>query len=69
MIERYSWRWPIEPSDATGKQVTGAGDAGNRTANAVERTVPFAFLIQSLMICWYAVACDPAAGLDQRSSG
>lgn len=32
----------------------------------VERTVPFAFLIQSLMICWYAVTCDPAAGLDQR---
>jgi hypothetical protein len=26
------------------KQVTGAGDARNRTANAVERTVPFAFL-------------------------
>ena len=24
-IERYSWRWPIEPSNATGKQVT-AGD-------------------------------------------
>jgi hypothetical protein len=23
-IERYSWRWPIEPSNATGKQVTAA---------------------------------------------
>jgi hypothetical protein len=65
-IERYSWRWPIEPSNAAGKQVTGAGDACNRTAKAVERTVPFAFLVQSLMIVWYAVACDPAAGLDQR---
>jgi len=48
------------------REVHGAGDACNRTANAVERTVLFAFLIQSLMICWYAVACDPAAGLDQR---
>jgi len=65
-IERYSWRWPIEPSNAAGKQVTGAGDACNRTAKAVERTVPFAFLVQSLMICWYAISCDPAAGLEQR---
>jgi hypothetical protein len=65
-IERYSWRWPIEPSNAAGKQVTGAGDACNRTARAVERTVPFAFLVQTLMIAWYAIACDPAAGLEQR---
>ena len=65
-IERYSWRWPIEPSNAAGKQVTGAGDACNRVPEAVERTVPFAFLIQSLMICWYAISCDPAAGMEQR---
>jgi hypothetical protein len=65
-IERYSWRWPIEPSNAAGKQVTGAGDACNRVPKAVERTVPFAFLVQSLMICWYAISCDPAAGLEQR---
>ncbi len=65
-IERYSWRWPIEPSSAAGKQVTGAGGAGNRVPRAVERTVPFAFLVQSLMICWYAISCDPAAGLAQR---
>ncbi|MGH3155345.1 MAG: IS701 family transposase [Streptosporangiaceae bacterium] len=65
-IERYSWRWAIEPSNAAGKQVTGAGDACNRTARAVERAVPFAFLVQSLMICWYAVSCDPAAGIERR---
>jgi hypothetical protein len=65
-IERYSWRWPIEPSNAAGKQVTGAGGACNRTTRAVERAVPFAFLIQSLMICWYAISCDPAAGIEQR---
>ena len=65
-IERYSWRWPTEPSNAAGKQVTGAGDACNRTTRAVERAVPFAFLVQSLMIVWYAISCDPAAGLEQR---
>ena len=33
---------------------------------AVERAVPFAFLIQSLMIIWYALAGDPAAGVGRR---
>src|SRR6516165_6516907 len=66
IVERYSWRWAIEPSNATGKQLTGAGDACSRTARAVERAVPFAFLIQSLMIIWYAIAGDPAAGVEER---
>jgi hypothetical protein len=61
VIERYSWRWPIEPSSATGKQIPGAGDACNRLEAAVERTVPSGFLIQSLLICWYARSgYDPA---------
>ena len=66
--ERYSWRWAIEPSNATGKQLTGAGDACNRTQKAVERTVPFTFLIQSLMIVWYVISCDPAAAIAGRRS-
>ena len=33
---------------------------------AVERAVPFAFLVQSLMISWYAVSCEPAAGMEHR---
>jgi hypothetical protein len=61
VIERYAWRWPIEPSNAAGKQIMGAGDACNRVTAAVERTVPFGFLVQSLLICWYAhCAYDPA---------
>jgi hypothetical protein len=61
IIERYSWRWPIEPSNATGKQILGVGDACNRLEAAVERTVPFGFLVQSLLILWYARSgYDPA---------
>ena len=61
IIERYAWRWPIEPSNAAGKQIMGVGDACNRVTAAVERTVPFGFLVQSLLICWYArYAYDPA---------
>jgi len=66
IAERYSWRWAIEPSNATGKQLTGAGDACNRVPKAVERAVPFAFLVQSLMIIWYAIAGDPAVGVEER---
>ncbi len=66
IAERYSWRWAIEPSNAAGKQLTGVGDACNRTDKAVGRTVPVGFLIQSLLICWYAAsACDPA-DIDRR---
>ena len=38
IVERYSWRWPIEPSNATGKQTMGVGDACNRLEQAVART-------------------------------
>jgi hypothetical protein len=68
IAERYSWRWAIEPSNAIGKQLTGAGNACNRVQEAVERTVPFAFLVQSLTILWYALAGDPAASIGQRRS-
>lgn len=66
VIERYSWRWPIEPGNAAGKQIMGAGDACNRVTAAVERTVPFAFLIQSLLICWYARHAYDPADVDRR---
>ena len=66
IAERYSWRWPIEPSNATGKQILGAGDACNRVQKAVERTVPFGFLIQSLLICWYARWAYDPAGINGR---
>src|SRR6266536_6299823 len=66
IAERYSWRWPIEPSNATGKQLTGAGDACNRAEKAVERTVPFGFLVQSLLVCWYARHAYSRADIDRR---
>ena len=55
VVERYAVRWPVEPSNAAGKQQMGAGQARNRVKNAVERTVPFAMLIQSMVIVWYGL--------------
>src|SRR6266849_3570063 len=66
IAERYSWRWPIEPSNATGKQITGVGDACNRVEKAVERTVPFGFLVQALLIVWYAHCAYDPADIDRR---
>ncbi|MCA1674897.1 MAG: transposase [Actinobacteria bacterium] len=55
IVERYAVRWSIEPSNATGKQQMGVGQARNRLPKAVERTVPFGMLIQSMVIVWYAL--------------
>jgi hypothetical protein len=54
-VQRYAVRWSIEPSNATSKQQMGVGQARNRLPKAVERTVPFGMLVQSLVIVWYAL--------------
>jgi hypothetical protein len=55
VVQRYAVRWSIEPSNATSKQQTGVGQARNRVPRAVERTVPFGLLVQTLVIGWYAL--------------
>jgi len=62
LITRYAARWSIEQAFADARNVLGAGEARNRTPRAVERTVPFALLIHTLIITWYARhGHDPAA--------
>lgn len=56
IIERYAQRWSIEPANHAAKNVLGVGQARNRLTKAVERTVPFGFLIQTLVIVWYAMS-------------
>src|SRR2546427_3948177 len=41
VTERYASRWSIEVAIEDSKQVFGTGQARNRTARAVERTIPF----------------------------
>jgi len=55
IIERYDERWSIEVCFEDARQVTGVGEARNRVKKAVERTVPFGLLCQSLTITWYAL--------------
>jgi hypothetical protein len=54
LIQRYAARWGIEQAFADARNVLGAGEARNRARRAVERTVPFAMLVHTLVITWYA---------------
>jgi hypothetical protein len=65
LVQRYAARWSIEQAFADARNILGAGEARNRTRQAVQRTVPFAMLVHSLVITWYARhghdRCDIAA--------
>ncbi|HEY6315469.1 MAG TPA: transposase [Streptosporangiaceae bacterium] len=51
VIEQYVSRWSIEVAIEDARQVFGAGQARNRTARAVERTVPFQLACQAITAC------------------
>jgi hypothetical protein len=56
VIERYAARWSIEVAIEDAKQLLRVGQARNRLERAVERTVPFGLVVNTLAICWYATA-------------
>ena len=61
VIQRHAARWSIEVAIEDTKQIFGAGQARNRTARAVERTIPFQVACQAIATTWYATAGhDPA---------
>jgi hypothetical protein len=66
VIERYAARWAIEVAIEDAKQLFGTGQARNRTAAAVERTVPFTLACQAIAVCWYATAGHHPADAEAR---
>lgn len=66
IVERYALRWTIEVCFRDAKQLSGVGEARNRTPKAVRRTVPFGFLCQSLTVAWYMLSGDPAEDVRAR---
>ena len=66
VIERYAARWAIEVAIEDAKQLFGTGQARNRTARAVERTVPFMLACQAIAVCWYATAGHHPADAEAR---
>jgi hypothetical protein len=65
LIVRYDSRWTIETCHQEAK-AHGVGDARNRVQKAVERTVPFGFLTQTITIAWYQLHGNPEADLSAR---
>jgi len=65
LIARYDSRWTIETCHQEAK-AHGIGQARNRVQRAVERTVPFGFLTQTLTIAWYALHGNPDDDLRER---
>lgn len=65
LIARYDSRWTIETCHQEAK-AHGVGETRNRVQRAVERTVPFGFLTQTITIAWYALHGDPEADLTER---
>lgn len=66
IIARYADRWSIETCFQDAKHTVGVGEARNRVKQAVERTVPFGFLCQTITIAWYALHGDPAGDVRAR---
>jgi DDE superfamily endonuclease len=57
----------IEVAIEDAKQVFGAGQARNRKARAVERTIPFQLACHAIATCWYAtIGHNPADIGDHR---
>jgi len=68
IIQRYAARWSVEVAIEDSKQIFAAGQARNRTARAVERTIPFQLACQAIVVTWYATAGhDPADVDDHRA--
>jgi len=65
LTARYDSRWTIETAHQEAK-AHGVGQARNRVQHAVERTVPFGFLTQTITIAWYALHGNPQSDLDAR---
>ena len=69
LVQRYAARWGIEQAFADARNVLGAGEARTRARRAVERTVPFALLVHTLVIIWYARhGHDPADIANRRAA-
>ncbi len=55
----YGERWGFETCMQEGKYVLGVGQQQSRLLHAVERAVPFGFLVQTLVTLWHATTCEP----------
>jgi hypothetical protein len=53
ILERYSYRWPVETTFQDTKGHLGLGQPQNRTRQAVRRTTPAMFFLYGLIVLWH----------------
>jgi hypothetical protein len=53
ILERYSFRWPVETTFQDTKNRLGLGQPQNRKRPAVRRTTPTTFYLYSLLVLWH----------------
>ena len=66
ILSRFLERWSIEVAFQDAKSTLRVGEARNRVRRAVERTVPFGFVCQSITVCWYLLNGDPHDDVRRR---
>jgi hypothetical protein len=66
IIARYASRWSIEVCFHDGKNITGVGETQNRLEKAVQRSVPFTFMCNTITTLWYAINANPETQITER---
>ena len=66
IVARYASRWSIEVCFHDAKNITGVGETQNRVEKAVQRSVPFTFMAQTLIVLWYTSNANPETQIAQR---
>ena len=66
IIARYASRWSIEVCVHDGKNITGVGETQNRVEKAVQRSVPFTFMAQTITVLWYTINANPETQIADR---
>jgi len=66
IVARYASRWCIEVCFHDGKNITGVGEAQNRVEKAVQRSVPFTFMAQTITVLWYTINANPETQIADR---
>jgi hypothetical protein len=66
IVSRYAMRWSVEQAFADARNILGPGEARTRARLAVERTVPFALLVHTLIVVWHARHGYDQADIDAR---
>ena len=66
IVARYASRWSIEVCFHDGKNITGVGETQNRVEKAVQRSVPFTFMAQTITVLWYTINAKPETQIAER---